>query len=169
MKVSSVLLVTCLLGLCHCRRSKLPTDGLHIEVLDDYVEDEIVTSEFVEETRKRGPSGQRQMWDLSNGTVHEVEHRPSSTRRRNAGKITVEESGATTHSGDTTTMHTPSPDDDESLSLDGNTANLTVPEDATATKIVRGSDTVWTFSSGEMFEYAKAYFDKENSPNLLLS
>lgn len=77
MKVFSILVATCLLGLCHCRRSRVPTDRLVIEVLDDYVEDEIMTTYLVEGVNRSGSSawtGKRLVWDLSNGTVYEVEY-----------------------------------------------------------------------------------------------
>ncbi|EKX72736.1 hypothetical protein BEWA_012950 [Theileria equi strain WA] len=52
---------------------------------------------------------------------------------------------------------------------DDNLTQLIVPKkDVTVAKIVRGSDTVWTPSSGEKFEYSKLYLDKDRKLGLIL-
>ncbi|AFZ79973.1 signal peptide-containing protein [Theileria equi strain WA] len=81
MNVFSILLVTYLLGLCHCKNSRLPTNRPVIEVLDDYTEDEIVNYYPIRETRRSESSGQRQVWDLSNGTAYEELNAKTHSRR----------------------------------------------------------------------------------------
>ncbi|EKX72314.1 signal peptide containing protein [Theileria equi strain WA] len=156
MNVASILLVTCLLGLCHCRRSKLPTDGLFIEVLDDYAEDEIVTSNFVEETRKRGSNDKRLVWDMAHGTAYEVEYTLSSARRSNAGKVedvAVEDSRRLPYSRHTTnpiTLNLSEPDPSICgairTDVDGIPAVVYLLKSSQINKIVNGDKKVWIAS-----------------------
>ncbi|AFZ81753.1 signal peptide-containing protein [Theileria equi strain WA] len=53
--------------------------------------------------------------------------------------------------------------------FDGNAIRLIVPkEGVTVTKLVVGTEEVYTLSSGETFEYAKAYLNKDGRPELVL-
>ncbi|EKX72078.1 signal peptide containing protein [Theileria equi strain WA] len=173
--VFSILLVTCLLGLCHCRRSKLPTDGLFIEVLDDYVEDEIVTSEFVEETKKNRSSGQRLVWDLANGTVYEAEYTQSLDHRRNGRKVedvAVDETPVTQTSRHTTTLNIAKPDE-QCNSFDytftANRVKLIVPKkNTTVIRLVDGEKEIWIPSTGETFGHARVYLSKDGKAELVL-
>ncbi|EKX73419.1 hypothetical protein BEWA_054760 [Theileria equi strain WA] len=172
MNIFSILLTSCLVGLCNCKGSRLPTDRLSIQVLDDYAEDEILTGDFVEETRKGGSSGRRLVWDLANGTVYEEEYIQPSARRRNTGKVeylTVEESAEQ----DGVTLDLTSPDKDEceffEYSFVANTVKLIVPnKGVSVSKLVNGSEDIYTLSSGETFDHAKAYLNKDKKPELVL-
>ncbi|EKX73941.1 signal peptide containing protein [Theileria equi strain WA] len=179
MKVFSILLTTCLLGLCHCKRSKFVTDIPVIEVLDDYREDEVWTSDFVEETETHKSTtwtGKKQVWDLSNGTVHEVEHRPSLTRRRNDEKVedvAVEDSRVLTHSRHTTILDISSPNSSQCQSFDytfdGNAVRLIVPnKDTTVKKLVDGEENVYTLSSGQTLDHAKVYINNDGKAELVI-
>ncbi|EKX73070.1 signal peptide containing protein [Theileria equi strain WA] len=130
MNVFSILLVTCLLGFCHCNAQKTSDGRFIIEVLDDYAEDGVVTSNLVDEVdayKSTAWTGKKQVWDLSNGTAHEVEHRPSSTRRRNGRKVedvAAEESAEQ----DGVTLDLTSPDEDEYDSFAGNEGKRVAPK-----------------------------------------
>ncbi|EKX73077.1 104 kDa microneme-rhoptry antigen precursor, putative [Theileria equi strain WA] len=53
--------------------------------------------------------------------------------------------------------------------FDGNAVQLIVPKrGVTVTKLVVGTEEVYTLSSGETFEYAKAYLNKDGRPELVL-
>ncbi|AFZ79965.1 signal peptide-containing protein [Theileria equi strain WA] len=177
MKVSSVLLVTCLLGLCHCRRSRVLTDRPVIEVLDDYAEDEIVTSDFVEETRKNRSSGQRLVWDLANGAVYEAEYTQPSARRhtndRRVADVAVDKSPVTQSSRHTTILDIANPNrllyKSFNYYFGTNAVQLIVPNKGiSVSKLMYENGTVWTPSTGETFDHTKVYLNKDKKPELVL-
>ncbi|EKX73971.1 signal peptide containing protein [Theileria equi strain WA] len=157
MNVSSVILATCLVGLCRCRNSRLPTDRLFIEVLDDYAEDEVLTSHIVDEVdayKSSGPSGQRQVWDLSNGTVYEEDHAPSLTSRRNdrrVADVAVDESPVPQTSRHTTTLDISALDKGlfQPYDYDGVPTKMMVIGDVPLTKLVSGREKIWEREIGE--------------------
>ncbi|EKX72746.1 signal peptide containing protein [Theileria equi strain WA] len=176
MNVSSILLATCLLGLCRCRNSRLPTDRLFIEVLDDYAEDEVVSYHLIKGTRKNRSSGQRQVWDLANGTAYEVEHTLPLALRYSDEKVeylTVEDSRELTHSRHATTLDISSIDSSSyqffDYSFDGNATRLVVPNKGlNFKKLVDGKRKVYTLPSGEKLEYAKLYLNKDGIAELVI-
>ncbi|AFZ80968.1 signal peptide-containing protein [Theileria equi strain WA] len=175
MNVSSIFLATCLLGLCRCRNSRLPTDRLFIEVLDDYAEDEVVSYHLIKGTRKNISSGQRLVWDLSNGTVYEAEYTQPSARRSNAGKVedvAVDETPVTQSSRHATTLNIAKPDE-QCNSFDytftANRVKLIVPKkNTTVIRLVDGEKEIWIPSTGETFDHTKAYLNKDKKPELVL-
>ncbi|AFZ79735.1 signal peptide-containing protein [Theileria equi strain WA] len=176
MNVFFILVATCLVGLCHCQGSRFSGNRLIIEVLDDYAEDEVVISHIADETRKGGSSGKRQIWDLANGTAYEVEYTLSSARRYSDEKVAdvaVDESPVPQTSRHTTTLDISSPDEDKSQSFDytftANAIRLVVPnKDVSVSKLVNGTEEVYTLSSGETLDHAKVYLNKDGKPELVL-
>ncbi|AFZ79251.1 hypothetical protein BEWA_020980 [Theileria equi strain WA] len=179
MNVFSVILATCLVGLCRCRNSRLPTDRFIIEILDDYAEDEIVTSDFVEETethKSTAWTGKKLVWDMANGTVYEAEYTPSLARRRNDEKVedvAVDDSRVLTHSRHTTTLDLANPDKDECEFFEypfaGNVIKLIVPKkNTTVIRLVDGEKEIWIPSTGETFDHTKVYLNKDGTPELVL-
>ncbi|EKX73332.1 signal peptide containing protein [Theileria equi strain WA] len=176
MKVFSILLTTCLLGLCHCKNSRLPTDRFIIEVLDDYTEDEVVNYHPKRRTRKSESSGKRQVWDMANGTVYEVEYTLSSARRYSDEKVAdvaVDESPVPQTSRHTTTLDLANPDKDECEFFEypfaGNAVQLIVPKrNIAVTRLVDGEEEVYVLSTGEMFQYANSYLNTDGTPELVL-
>ncbi|EKX73819.1 signal peptide containing protein [Theileria equi strain WA] len=146
MNVFSILLVTCLLGLCHCSRSKFPAAEPFVEVLDDYPE---------METRRSGSSGKRLVWDMAHGIVYE-EYTQSLARRHdyeNVEYISAEASKMNTHSGNTTipvTLDLSKPDEELcraiKTDIDGIPAVVYLPKSNQINKIVNGKKDVWIAS-----------------------
>ncbi|EKX74098.1 signal peptide containing protein [Theileria equi strain WA] len=167
MNVFSILLVTCLLGLCHCKRSKFVTDIPVIEVLDDYPE---------METRRSGSSGKRLVWDMAHGIAYEEEYTQSLARRSNDRKVedvAVDESPVPQTSRHTTTLDISDPDKDKCPSFDytfaGNMIRLVVPKDGISVyKLVNGREKVWIAEEEEKFDHAKVYLNKDKKPELVL-
>ncbi|EKX72183.1 signal peptide containing protein [Theileria equi strain WA] len=174
MKVSSVILATCLLGLCHCKRSRALTDRPVIEVLDDYADDELINYRPVRKTRKSKSSGQRLVWDLADGTAYEEEYIQSFARRCNAGKALEEESMVKCRHRYATpiTLDIAHPNvllcQSFDYYYDDNLTKLIVPEEGIIiSKLMNGKEEVWSPSSGEEFDHAKVYFNKYNEPELV--
>ncbi|EKX72222.1 signal peptide containing protein [Theileria equi strain WA] len=53
-------------------------------------------------------------------------------------------------------------------SFDGNVIRLVVPEKGLVRKLAESKSTIWTLSSGEAFDHAKVYLNKDSKPELVL-
>ncbi|EKX73370.1 signal peptide containing protein [Theileria equi strain WA] len=192
MKVFSILLTTCLLGLCHCKRSKFITDRPVIEVLDDYAEDEIVTSDLVEETEtyeSAGRTGKKQVWDMANGTVYEEyftglekmhstdvigeslsegnkETKPVEHLPAEVAKANTE----SVSSSELISLHVanldPSICDSFYYTVDDVPTKFIVSKDVNVNRLLTGQNVIWKAPQGEKVVYTKLFL-KNNKPKIV--
>ncbi|EKX72245.1 signal peptide containing protein [Theileria equi strain WA] len=176
MKVFFILVATCLLGFCHCKRSRAITDRPVTDELDDFAEDEVVNECHIGEKRRSGLRGRGQSWDMDSTAVYEEEYTRSFSRRRNdesIAYIAAEDSRRLPYSRHTITLDifslTSSLCQCFGYSFAGNAMRLVVPKNGiTVTQIMKGEENVWTPSSGEIFDHAKVYLNKDDEPELVL-
>ncbi|EKX72602.1 signal peptide containing protein [Theileria equi strain WA] len=197
MRILAVLWTVCLLGLCHCKGSRVPGDRPFIEVLDDYTEDEIVNDHPTKETRKGGSNGKRQVWDMANGTVYEGGYNEASSENlRSSPQQPVESPRPTPDTASTPSKEssvTESAGKDggvPSLESDPGTIDVNHPDsslcdsfdyyyDDSLTRLIAPlsgksieklkDDTkkIWSLGSGEILQHAKVYLNKDKKAEVM--
>ncbi|EKX72205.1 signal peptide containing protein [Theileria equi strain WA] len=154
MNVFFILVATCLLGLCDCSRSGFPADRLYIQVLDDYVEDDIANEFPKKRQRIRLFSSKRMVWDMADGTVYKKSKILPGTD--DTAMLNIGHPNRLLHKS-------------FSYSFAGNAIQLVVPKKGVAViKLVNFRSDIWDARPGEELAYVKVYLDQYRKPELIL-